>query len=148
LRRRVRLFLEVGLDPKRPAWHRGIHARELTQPSPAMKRMVHDIIAHRFHRLRGIVNEITGPGLDDTTLDLCTFSILAQCLFYLRGRFVLSMLRPDWHLDLNTIDVLADHITRFSLQALRGYGGQSTRRTAGLSGAAPTPCRNGKEPAS
>ncbi len=140
LRERILLVLEVGLDPRRPQWHRGLFAREFTQPSPAMKRVVREIIHRRFSRLRDIVRDLVDPGISETQLVLCTFSVLGQCLFFLRSPFVLGMLYPDWRGDPEVLERLADHITEFSLRALRGYGaGAAAGRRRGESGPAPAP---------
>ncbi|NOY80470.1 MAG: CerR family C-terminal domain-containing protein [Kiritimatiellaeota bacterium] len=120
LRRYVSAFLEIGLDPARPAWHRALHGREMLEPSPALRRIAQEIIRKRFSRLREIVRRIGRAAPDDPRLDYCTISVLSQCIFYFRGQFVMPLLRPGWRLEPETAGRIAEHITAFSLGALRG----------------------------
>jgi len=120
LGRFVSAFLRMGLDPERPAWHRGLHGRELLEPSPALQRIARDIISKRFGRLRDVIRRISGTSTGDPRLDFCTISVLSQCLFYFRGQFIMPVLRPGWHLGPDVLDEIAEHITAFSLGALRG----------------------------
>jgi hypothetical protein len=51
---------------------------------------------------------------------LCATSIASQCTFYRNSRAMIERLEPDQKYDLDAIRVLADHITQFSLAAIRG----------------------------
>jgi len=55
---------------------------------------------------------------------LCAFSVVSQCVFYHHCRSVVSRLFPrEKALDAAGIERLADHITRFSLAAMKHLTG-------------------------
>ncbi len=129
LRRYVSAFLEIGLDPSRPAWHRALHGREILEPSPALRRIAQDIIRKRFSRLREIVRRVARADPGDPRLDYCTISVLSQCIFYFRGQFIMPLLRPGWRLEPETVGRVVEHITAFTLGALRAlFPGPPTDR--------------------
>ena len=122
--RRLRLFvgtyLHYLLDPARPGWHLRVRARELADPTPALDRLVDEAIRPMSAALRDIVRALTGPELPHDELLLLAQSILGQCLFYSQCGAVIQRVHPEFHLDRpGDIERLADHITDFSLPAIR-----------------------------
>jgi hypothetical protein len=71
-------------------------------------------------KLAAIVRELLGAGMSDEQVRLCQLSIIGQCLHYRNARPVIQRLFPQQQFGPEDIKVLADHITRFSLIALRG----------------------------
>jgi AcrR family transcriptional regulator len=107
------------LDTGRPAWHGRLMIREIADPSPVLDRMVEDAIRPMYDRLVGIVGELMAPGADAQTVRLGAMSVLGQCLYYHHAGPVISRLHRE-ELDAAGIRAVSDHITAFSLLALRG----------------------------
>jgi len=116
----VGAFLLRLLDPDQPAWHRGLLAREMAEPSEAMRSAVAQGIRRGHDLLRDILVDLLGRRAGGERVELCIASIAGQCLFYQRGRHMIS--RVLRHIDLTPEGVgrLARHITDFSLRGLRG----------------------------
>lgn len=120
LRAHVEWFLMHLLDEGRPAWHGRLMAREMIEPTSALDALVEGHIRVTQIRLLGIVRELLGPGASDELVRSCAFSITGQCLFYHHCEPVISRLHPGLPLGPDQVPKLAEHITRFSLDGLRG----------------------------
>lgn len=116
LRAYVGAFLERIMGQGRPAWHGILIAREIAEPSGALDRVYEEELRPRHEYLEKVVREIVGPDLPRSRVRLCVFSIVAQCMFYRTAKPALAALYPKERLDSGRI---AEHITRFSLGALR-----------------------------
>ncbi len=68
----------------------------------------------------GIVREIAGGRLDEGQVRRCASSIVGQCLFYRHAQPCIRRITPDIRFDAAGLAQLADHITGFSLAAIRG----------------------------
>jgi AcrR family transcriptional regulator len=109
-------------------WHTKLCAREMVLPTIALDRVVDKIIRPLSERLAGIVRRILGGGASAEEARRCALSIVGQCLFYHHGRHVLERLYgPQRHTD-HEIRRLAEHITTFSLTAMRGQRAANGRR--------------------
>ena len=71
----------------------------------------------KFEALQVILRRLN-PKLSERQVELCACSIVGQCLIYYHARPVLSRLFPNLKLDAREIGQIADHITRFSLDAV------------------------------
>jgi len=70
--------------------------------------------------LGAIVAGVLDCPVADERVRLCAFSVVSQCVFYHHCRPVVSRLFPNQPaMDLARIERLADHITRFSLAAMK-----------------------------
>lgn len=121
---RLRAFLHSWLlrtfSSGATAWHGQLISREMVDPTGALDEIVRDKIQPMSLQLRGIVGEILGLPPGDEQVRLCTLSIVGQCVFYHHCRPVLTRLFPQQPpLDTLGTERLADHITRFSLAAMR-----------------------------
>jgi AcrR family transcriptional regulator len=102
------------------AWHGKLMSREMVDPTAALDSIIAEKIRPMAEQLRGIVAELLHRPVGDETVRLCSFSIVSQCVFYHHCRPVLTRLYPEQPpLDTVGAERLADHITRFSLAALR-----------------------------
>ncbi|HSI36968.1 MAG TPA: CerR family C-terminal domain-containing protein [Tepidisphaeraceae bacterium] len=133
----VRSFLLRLLDTGRPAWHARLMARELAEPTPALDVLVHEHIQPHFLGLMGIVRQLMGdksaaapaPGTPPApALRAVCSSIVGQCLFYHFGAPITARLFPNQPHTAADVDVLAAHITRFSLAGIRATAPQTKRR--------------------
>lgn len=118
LRAFIRSFLYRILDEGRPAWHGKLMAREMTEPTAALEQIIETIIRPMLALLVQILADLLGPTAREETIRLSGQSIVGQCLFYNHARSVLARLGTGTftHEDIERI---SDHITRFSLAALR-----------------------------
>jgi AcrR family transcriptional regulator len=122
---RLRTFVQAVLkrffDEGRPAWLGKLVAREMIEPSNALDALVNGQIRPNSERLRAVVHELIGKEIDEQELWRCTFSIAAQWLFYFHCGQVVKRLNPDQRFDAQELDRLAEHITKFSVAALKGW---------------------------
>ena len=115
----VHSYLRRLLDEGRPAWQGKLMAREMIDPTPALNAVVDRQIRREFEVLEGVVRELGGGRLDAANVRRCTASIIGQCLFYRHAAPVIQRISPDLKYDAAGIDYLADHVTQFSLAAIK-----------------------------
>jgi AcrR family transcriptional regulator len=110
-------FLAKIFDEGRPAWHGKLLAREMIEPTKALDDLIQKEVKPNSEMLVGIVKELLGPaGRDPALVRRSVLSVVGQCVFYQHSRPFLTRLFPDETMD---IDGLTQHITRFSLSAMR-----------------------------
>jgi AcrR family transcriptional regulator len=109
-------FLKVD---QRSGWYTTLTAREMIEPTMALDRVVDQIIRPLAGRLEGIVRQLLKPGTASGEVRRHALSIVGQCLLYHHSRPVLERLYGRQRYTDHDIQRLADHITRFSLAALR-----------------------------
>jgi hypothetical protein len=142
LRSYVRAFLERLTASDRESWIHRIMSRELEAPTPALDRVVDQVLRPRIAHLASIVSELMGCPPNDPRVGWAVASVQGQCLLY-RNHAIVTRLQPRWQPTPERLDELADHIARFSLGGIEalarpraaraGPGGQSStslRRTA------------------
>ncbi len=120
LRAFVRALLARIFDETHLAVHARLMMREMVEPTAALDGIVRGMIRPLRDRLLGIVREIAGPRLRARSLDRAVYSIVGQCLFYKHAEPVLRRLGDRPPSGTRELDALADHITAFSLEGLRG----------------------------
>ncbi len=122
---RLRVFVRAVLtrffDEGRPAWLGKLVAREMIDPTKALDSLINEQIRPNSERLKAIVRELIGVEIDEQELWRCTFGIAAQWLFYFHCGQVVKRLNPDQRFDRQELERLADHITKFSVAALKGW---------------------------
>ena len=119
LRAFVRSFLLRIFDSEPTAWFGKMMLREMIEPTGALDSLLEERMRPMADQLRGIVAEILGCSPDDESARLCSLSVVSQCVFYHHCRRVVARLFPEQRLDATAIEPLADHITRFSLAAMK-----------------------------
>lgn len=115
----VRSSLLRLLDPGRPAWHGVLISREMVEPTAALDLLIKESVRPRFELLLGIVRELVGPDVAEERVRLCAQSVIGQCLYYYHGRHVISRLRAPDEGRSPDVERLAEHVTEFSLGAMR-----------------------------
>ena len=103
------------------ARHGKLMAREMMEPTGALDAIVREDIRPMSAQLASIVSELLGAGADDATKRLCANSVVSQALFYHHCRPVVVRLHPDLKFDRAGIERLTEHITRFSLAAIKNF---------------------------
>ncbi len=119
LRAQVTSFLTRLLDPRRPAWIARLMAHELIEPSDVLDRLVRNRMRANHEQIAGAVRDLLGPEASPETVRLCTLSVVSQCVFYRHSAAVVTRLYPDL-VPSREIDRIAEHVTTFSLAAIRG----------------------------
>lgn len=117
LRHFIATFMQRIGHKGRPAWHARLMACEMASPGAALDHVVRSGVRPKFEALQVILRRLN-PKLSERQVELCACSIVGQCLIYYHARPVLSRLFPNLKLDAREIGQIADHITRFSLDAV------------------------------
>ena len=127
----IRMLLTRMIGLQEPPWQMKLMMREILNPTGACRALVEDFIRPEFHLLLGILRELIDRDLPDYRYHQCAFSIIGQCLHYRIAQGIIELLIPAEEQEADfTLDALVDHITNFSLQALRGIRA-TAKRTAG-----------------
>ena len=124
LRAFIRSHLFSLLAEGRPAWHRKLMAREMAEPTRALDTVVDQMIRPEAELLMAIVRDVLGPDANPQRVWQCASSIIGQCLFYYHARPVITRLDPEQTFTPEALEQLVDHITHFSLAALRQFAQQ------------------------
>jgi AcrR family transcriptional regulator len=115
----IKTFLDNILNQDRPEWDFKIVAHEMMEPTGAFNNIIEKMIRPSFLSLRDIVKELLGEGVPSEKVEKCTLSIVGQCLYYRFANPVVRQLLPEQTFDKKGLEELADHITEFSLSALK-----------------------------
>jgi len=141
----VRSFLLRIFDKGSFAWFGKMMSREMVEPTVALNALVETRMRPMARLLGGIVGEILHKNVKelkrlrvkgvksmasstlqhlnrsrfDEEVRLCCFSIVSQCVFFHHCRTMISRLFPEQKLDASSVDQLAEHVTRFSLAAMK-----------------------------
>jgi AcrR family transcriptional regulator len=96
-------------------------AREYFEPTRALDVLIEESIKPSFYLLSSIVKEILGNNCADTEVELCTMSILGQCLYFRNAQPIIFRLRNKDAFSEKDIKEISEHIIKFSLKALDNY---------------------------
>jgi AcrR family transcriptional regulator len=119
LRLFIRDFMLLLLDDDNASQQCRIMARELAGPSPALDKIVREAIGPLHEFLGKLVGEIVGYPMNEIEQRRYAYSLFGQCLFYRHSHPVLLRLHPELRYDRDEIEAIANHISEFSLAALR-----------------------------
>jgi TetR/AcrR family transcriptional regulator, regulator of cefoperazone and chloramphenicol sensitivity len=119
LRAHVTTFVGRLLDPRRPAWIARLLAHELIEPTQVLDRLVRNRMRANHQQIAGAIRELLGPTATPETVRLCTLSVVSQCVFYRNSAAVVTRLYPEI-VPSREVERIADHVTQFSLAAIRG----------------------------
>jgi AcrR family transcriptional regulator len=121
LRSWVEGLLSHVLEDGGASWNGRLMAREMAEPTFALEIVVDKVIRPRAEAAKAIVRALLGPAASDDDVLWYEQSIVAQCLHYRHNRAILDRLHPSLRCRPEDIATLADHITHFSLGALRAF---------------------------
>src|SRR4030095_15968453 len=94
-------------------------AHELIEASDVLDRLVRERMRANHEQIARAVRDLLGPDASPETVRLCTLSVISQCVFYRHSAAVVTRLYPEI-VPSREIDRIAEHVTRFSLAAIRG----------------------------
>jgi len=98
-------------------WVRKLIAHELFRPTEGLDMVAEEGIKPIFRTLSAIIREILGRDAAEDTVNLCCASIVSQSLFFFYAQPMIKRLFPGK--DYTDTKLIADHITRFSLNAIK-----------------------------
>jgi len=91
--------------------------REMAAPGKAAHIVVSEFIQPIAFMLRSILSELL-PHMDESRLLMVGFSVMGQILFYRQNRPVAELIFGKESVDALSYDMVAEHVTRFTLAAL------------------------------
>lgn len=121
----VRSWLFRMLGTGMPAWHGKLMAREMSEPTAGFDTILAESVRPLANRLSGLVGELLGPDVSERTVRDCALSVAGQCCFYRHAHEMIKRLFPDHSQGPEDIEHLSNHITQFSLAAIK-----ATRKTS------------------
>jgi AcrR family transcriptional regulator len=116
LRDFIRVMVTRMMQPQSPASTQ-LMMRELAQPTAACAEVVREYIRPIAEKLGQILAELLRESTERTRF-LVAFSIVGQCLFYRTHRPVAAMLVGEEEFQKYDVELVASHITAFTLKAL------------------------------
>jgi AcrR family transcriptional regulator len=105
-------------DQRQPPWCAPLVMRELSQPTPVCAGLVEEFIRPKHDLLFAIVQELR-PDFDEVARHLAVFSLVGQLMFHRLNRTAVQLLLGPKKAQQLTVDRIIDHITQFTLAALR-----------------------------
>ncbi len=129
LRAVVQMRLHSLCARQRPDWGFRIVMHEFSQPTPAMTRVVDEGMRPIYKRVLKAVGEILDLPPEHETTRLSNNSIIGQVVFYALSHPVLSRLQPELKLTPEQLDRIAEHISEFSIAALKEMAKSKERPT-------------------
>ena len=116
----VRMFLLRILGSGQPGWHGKLMAAEMASPTGALHKLVEQAARPTHNVLLGIVRDLMHTTSNTPQVEAVALSIMGQCLFYKHARPVIELLGIPVPATESEIESLAQHITHFSLEGIRG----------------------------
>lgn len=101
---------------------------EFIRPSGATARVVDVVLRPVYDRLRDIVGAILKLPPDHDKTRLCVHSILGQVAHFAHSRQMLGLLWPEMKMTPAQRELVAEHITQFTLAYLNGTRSDPRRR--------------------
>jgi len=122
LRAFIHSMLQRIFDKGPTSWHGKLMSREMIEPTKALDSLVEERMRPMVAQLWKIVSEILDCPVNDECVRLCSLSVISQCVFYNHCSPVVSRLFPNkLPQDAASIGHLAEHITKFSLAAMKHF---------------------------
>jgi AcrR family transcriptional regulator len=115
----VLTLLRRMTSPMVSQWEGDLLMREIGRPSDACQELAQDSIRPHFEVLCEVIAELA-PSLDLRQRHLTAFSVVGQCLHYRVAAPVIQMLVADGEYDEYHPELLADHISKLTLDGLAG----------------------------
>lgn len=132
LRHAIRAMLQKMCGEEQLDIQFRLMAHEMVRPTPAVERVVDEVVRPVYDRLRKLIGGILRLPADHEQTRLCTHSVIGQCSHYSHSRLVMRHLWPEMKMNPEQLDRIADHVLDFSLAYLRSVS---------RSGAASRPAR-------
>jgi len=121
LRALIRARLRSISGDDLPDWHSRLLAREMAQPTPALRQLIDKVARPIFKRLLELIGAMIGlPAKDDKTR-LCAMSVVGQIFAYVLRGPLFSEIWPELKMTPEQVERIADHIADFSISYLKDF---------------------------
>jgi len=120
LERFIRGMVASMHAPARPSAMK-LMMREMADPGKAAGTVVDEFIRPLAFRLKSILRDVL-PDVPEPQLLMTGFSVISQCLFYRQNRPMMGMVFGKEAVSVLTVDMVADHVVRFTLNAIATLG--------------------------
>jgi AcrR family transcriptional regulator len=120
LRAYVRAVSERILAQGCDSWLHQLINREMADPTELVSTLVEEGVRPRLETLSRIVGSLLGRPADDAAVMMCVCSIHSQIVMF-RPSPISDQIRARFNLPDYTPDVVADHITAFTLTGLEAF---------------------------
>jgi AcrR family transcriptional regulator len=117
----IRSFVFRILDGGSSSLFGRLVSREYIEPTRAFDMLVEEAMRPVFILLSEIVGELLGRRAPAMRVHMCCASVISQCLFFLYARFALTRLFPEQKFGTTEMEAISDHITIFSLSAIKDF---------------------------
>ncbi len=107
------------LASERPSWAFRLMAHEMAQPTPALETVIAEVITPSYQRMRSALGAMLRLPAEHDTTRMCAHSIIGQIIHYVCGRTVISRVWPELELTPERVNMLAEHITAFSICSVK-----------------------------
>ncbi len=114
----VRVFRSFG-SADRPAFYTQVMMHELAAPSEGLSAVLDQVIRPRVQVLEKIVGLLIELPPAHPKTRLCVLSITGQIAHYVNSRALISSIWPEWKLNSEDLNEVANHIADYSLAALQ-----------------------------
>ena len=114
----IHTFLARVLDQGEGSRFAKLIAKELIQPTSAFDQIVREVINPGFKFLSATIGQLFGKPVSEEKTGLCCISIVGQIFYFYLSTPVIRALLLKESFDAQEIEMVADHITRFSLYAI------------------------------
>jgi AcrR family transcriptional regulator len=115
----VRAFLERLFLANRRAWTCQLLMRELAEPTEACAAFVRGFVRPNWMALQAILSDLLPADTPARTRHLIGSSVIGQCLHYHHARNIIPQLVGAREYSSYDVEGLAEHITEFTLAAIR-----------------------------
>jgi AcrR family transcriptional regulator len=127
LRAYIEVFLHRVAGRDHNSWIHQFMVREMSDPTPALDMVIEQVIRPRMAYLCGVVAELLGCKIEDPRVMRCAVSVHVQCLA-LFDNPVAHRMSPATDRSPEALDVMVDHIVRFSLAGIDAVRLLETRK--------------------
>lgn len=110
-------LLKRMTSPTNTQWEGELMSREIARPSEACEELARESIRPHFAVLNAILVELM-PGADELKRHLTAFSVVGQCLHYKIAEPITRQLVSPEEYDTYKPELLAEHITEFTLRGI------------------------------
>ncbi len=109
-------------------WVRKLIAHELLRPTEGLNYVAEQAVRPIFTILSSIVRDLLGKAASESMIRMCCMSVVSQALFLFYAQPMITRLFPGQ--DFKDTELIADHITKFSLSGIRDFARHMKGETA------------------
>ncbi|HEX4164936.1 MAG TPA: CerR family C-terminal domain-containing protein [Bryobacteraceae bacterium] len=131
LRRFIEAMFQRMFGGDRSGWNIRIMAHEIASPTPALPRVIDEVMRPNYEKVREIIGQILGLPPDDDTTRLCAHSLIGQVVHYVIAGPVIHLLWPDLKLTPERLQQISTHIADFTLCSLHALAKRIKQKHTG-----------------